>query len=136
MSLKIPTGASLQYLDNLIADLLDTAIVRVFKNDYTPVDGSVLGSFTEANFTGYAQINMSGWSAAALDGNGKAATTADQVTWTMGTPGTTNTVYGIYVVTAAGALLYAERNPSGGILLNTLGQTFSYLPKFTFDSEA
>ena len=136
MSIKVPFLASLQYTDAVIAALLDGAKLRLYKNNYTPVNGSVLGDFTVANFDGYAEINLAAWSAAALDANNKAATAMASQTFTMTAPAATpNDIYGIFVVTAGGVLLYAERNPAGPITMNTAGQTYSYLPRFTGISE-
>lgn len=134
--MKVPYGASLQYVDALTAGLLHNAQLCLFKNNYSPVDATVLGDLTEADFDGYARITLSTWSAAALDGSNKASSAIASQTFTMSAPAATpNTIYGIYVLTAGGALLYAERNPAGGITMNTAGQTYSYLPRFTGKSE-
>lgn len=126
---------ALKLLADNVAGKLAGATIHVFKNDYTPTEASVLGDFTEANFASYAYITSSGWSAPALNAGNKAETVATLATWTMGTPGTTNTIYGVFVKSAAGDLLFAERNPAGGILMATAGQTWSWLPKFTGNSE-
>jgi len=135
MSIKVPYGASLQYTDAIITELLDGAELALFKNNYTPINSSILSNFTEANFTGYSRITLSGWSAAALDANNKAATSLGPQTFTCSGSATPNDIYGIFVLTAGGALLYAERNPAGAVTINTAGQTFSYTPKFTGISE-
>ena len=45
-------GIWLQMLANKVAP--QNLVVKLFKNDYTPVDGSTEANFTEADFTGYA----------------------------------------------------------------------------------
>lgn len=40
-------------------DPLDDYSVRLFKNDYTPVDASVTADFTQADFGGYAAVGIS-----------------------------------------------------------------------------
>lgn len=135
MALKVPQGASLTFLDALIAALLDGGELHAFQNDYTPIGTTVIGDLTEADFDSYAAITLNNWDAASLNPDDKAFTEEDVRTWTMGGSSTPNTVYGVYVTTAGGALLYAERNPAGGVLINTAGQTYSYLPRFTFVSE-
>lgn len=135
MSLKIPYLRSLQYADAIVDALLDGGSLHLFKNDYTPINTTVLGDLTEANFDGYASITLSGWGAAALNGDNKAQVDHAIQTWTKTAGATSNTVYGIFVKTAGGSFLYAERNPAGGTLINTTGQTFSYTPHFTFVSE-
>ncbi len=48
--------------------------LRLFSNDYTPVDTSDSTDFTEAAFTGYAAttLNRSGWDDATTNGDGSA----------------------------------------------------------------
>lgn len=135
MSLKVPYGASLVIQDELALRLLEGGSLHAYKNNYTPINGSVLASFTEADFSGYAAITVVGWTAAALDASNKASVEAAIQTWTRAAGATSNTVYGIYFRSPAGDLLYAERDPAGGFLLDTEGQFYSYLPRFTYRSE-
>jgi len=135
MSIKVPYLASLQYTDAVTAALLENAELCLFKNNYTPINTTILSDLTEANFTGYSRITLTGWSAAALDANNKAATSLGPQTFTCSGGATPNDIYGIFVLTSGGALLYAERNPAGAVTINTAGQTFSYTPKFTGISE-
>jgi len=135
MALKVPYLAALPFVDVMVAGLLEGAFLRVFKNNYTPINTSVLGDFTEADFDGYAEIELLGWSAAALNVDNKGETELAVQVFEMTGNTTPNTVYGIYVVSAANELLYAERNPAGGVLMNTAGQTYSYLPRFTAITE-
>src|SRR5438132_1401876 len=73
--------------------------LHLFKNNYTPVEGSTVANFTEADFGGYAAVSLS-----------NAVQTVDHVawdaiTWTRtGTP--TNTIYGAYVTDNGGTVLY------------------------------
>lgn len=133
--LKIPYTSSLLFQDVISTNLLDGLTIKLFQNDYTPVNTSVAGDFTVATFDGYSNQTLSGFSAAALNVDNKAQTVGDLVTWTKTAGATSNTIYGYYVVTGGGALVYAERNPAGGVLVNTTGQTFSVLPRFTYKGE-
>jgi len=135
MSIKVPNVSELTLLDALISGKLNGAKLRAYQNNYTPVDTSVIGDFTQATFSGYAEITLNTWTAAALNASNKAETSMAAQTWTVAAGGVSNTVYGIYVVDAAGNLLYAEANPAGPVTLNTIGQFYSYLPRFTLKSE-
>lgn len=135
MSLKIPYACALPFVNTITAGLLNGAAIRLFKNDLTPINTTVLADFIQADFTGYAAQTLAGWAVAILDANNKGSSTATVNTWTCSGLAVPNTVYGVYIVSAAGALLYAERNPSGGILVNSIGQTYAYTPVFTFHSE-
>jgi hypothetical protein len=131
MAIKVPYLAALQFTDAVITLLLDGCELALYKNNYTPINTSLLANFTECNFDGYARITLTGWPAAALDANNKAATALAAQTFTCTGAVTPNDVYGMFVVSGAGALMFAERNPSGPITINTAGQTYSYTPKFT-----
>jgi hypothetical protein len=133
--MKVPRGASLKWLQVAIDFQLEGGSLHLFQNNYTPVDTTVVGDLTEATFDGYAANALAGWSAAALDVNNKAATEAPLSTFTKTAGATTNTIYGVYCLDVDGDLAYAERNPAGGVLINTTGQTYSNLPRVTLKTE-
>ncbi|MCK4447173.1 MAG: hypothetical protein KAW56_08825 [Candidatus Marinimicrobia bacterium] len=93
--------------------------LRLFTNDYTPVEGSVVANFTEAVAAGYAAIALAGadWTIATSVG----VTTAEQPQKTF-TFTAASTDYGYYITNNAGTqVLWAERFsdaphtiPSGG----------------------
>lgn len=125
MSIKVPNGAELRILQKLIDELLEGGTLHLFKNNYTPVDGSVIGDFTEADFDGYAPQTVTGWLAAYTNGSGKAETAAGVWTWWKTAGATSNTIYGWFYKDVNGDLYDCERNPGGGVLINTDGQFFS-----------
>lgn len=108
-----------------------TTSVHLFKTDVTPSDISVIGDFTEADFTGYAAQTIAAWDASQID----ALTGRKFMTPTLGTPAIftqtgvvlTNTVYGFWLEDN-GALFFAERfeNP---VQMDTLGKTVTILPR-------
>ena len=93
--------------------------LKLFKNDYTPVEGSEIADFTEADTAGYAAISLAkaDWTIATATG----VTTAEQPQKTFTLTGA-GTHYGYYITDTAGTgLLWAERFsdaphtiPSGG----------------------
>jgi len=109
--------------------------VRLFKNNYTPVAGSVIGSFTEANFSGYTPGSL-GTLAAATTVSGRASTTAGTAnTWTK-SGATGNDIYGYYVTDSGGTVLYwAERGSAAPYSMNTNGEGLSVTPTVTQASE-
>ena len=121
MALLVPNVGEvllLSYSLNKIAPG-DTVLLKLFKNDYTPVEGSVVGDFTEADTAGYSAIALAkaDWTIETAAG----VTTAQQPqkTFTL-TAASVN--YGYYITDIAGTgLLWAERFddaphniPSGG----------------------
>lgn len=85
--------------------------VRLFKNNITPGPSSVLADFTQADYSGYS---AQAWTSSALsgsaDGSGRAYISGAQLTFAHSGGGTSNTVYGVYVVqTGSGVVLLAKR---------------------------
>ena len=85
-------------------------VLKIYSNNYTPGQATVLADFTEATFTGYTGTTFarSAWSSATANPvTNKADIGANQVSWTAGS---SETVYGYYVTTDDGSplLLWAE----------------------------
>ena len=120
MALLVPDVGEvllLSYALNKVAPL--DVKLRLFTNNYTPVEASVLASFTEAVAAGYAAITLTGasWTIASAAG----VTTAEYAEQTF-TLTAASTDYGYYITNNAGTqVLWAERFtdaphtiPSGG----------------------
>ncbi len=129
----------LRLLDYMISSTSVTApyILRLFRNDYTPVEGSTNGSFTEANFTNYVPKTLARatWSAAVTNGSNKAEVSygSSPQSWTCGASG--NTIYGYWVESNDGTpiILWGERFGTSRVLAN--GDVLNITPKFTLASE-
>lgn len=109
--------------------------LRLFKNDITPGVSSALADFTEANFSGYSEGTPS-WGSFALNGSNAAESVASQISYSHNGGGTSNTIYGWYLVEIDGTLgnkvLAAERfaNPitmaaSGDVIRITPTETLT-----------
>lgn len=107
--------------------------LRLYTNDYTPVEGSAVGNFTEATFTGYA--------AASIPGSGATITNADpsEASWSAkvftSSAGSQNqSVYGYYVTNVGSTIaLWAERFTDGPYTIVNNGDTITVTPKLTLD---
>ncbi len=120
MALLVPDVGEVLLLSYALDKVVPgNVFLRLFTNNYTPVEGSVYANFTEATAAGYGEIELEGndWTIATSTG----VTTAEfaQQTFTF-TAASTN--YGYYVVNnAKNQVLWAERYsdaphviPSGG----------------------
>lgn len=89
-------------------------VLKLYKNDYTPVDGSDEADFTEADFTGYAHIDLTAGSwVITLDAPSEAAY-PQQTFSASGLTDPTQQVYGYYVIqVTSGKLIWAERFTDG-----------------------
>lgn len=136
MPLVVPNVGELELLDKLLKDALVTDenyILRLYKVDVTPDANSTVGTFTEADFSGYSAktLNRASWSAA-ITISDKATSQYPQQSWTCGVTG--NTIYGYYVLGAnSGTLLWAERFVASRALED--GDVFQLTPTFTLNSE-
>lgn len=110
----VPDAGAIELLNKTLLSALavaDDYSLRLYRNDYTPVAGSVLASFLEATFAGYFRHTLlrSGWGAPSIvAGRARVEYTASVTDWTC-TAGS-QTIYGYYVVApASGAVAWAER---------------------------
>ena len=132
--------------------LLDAAVgkvaaanlkLKLFKNDVTPSHESTTATFTEANFTGYAEITLTttSWNAGvAGTGTGtalanKASIDYVQQTFTMGVPGTTNVIYGYYITDTAGTTLLGAERFAASQSMALSGDSIKITPKLTLSTE-
>jgi len=137
LSLKVPDAGELVFLENLAVALLNGARVLLYQNNYTPVDGSVLGDFTEADFDGYtANGQVLGSHSTPAIVSGRATTTWTPKIWTHDGGATANLIYGYYVVDGSlTELLFAERDPAGPRSLGVLGDAINVFVTFTNKTE-
>lgn len=113
MALHVPDVGKVRLLDMLVdGDGFSGVRCRLYKNSVTISDATVLGDFTEANFSGYSQSTPSFGSASIVSGKGKIIEGSFE-TFIHNGGGTSNSVYGYYVVdSATPELLWAEAFPS------------------------
>jgi len=86
--------------------------VHLFKNDYTPVDATVIGDLVEADFTGYARQDFDPVDFAAPTWTPHVAQILLSVFLTFTASGalsTPQTTYGYYVQDEDGELVWVER---------------------------
>lgn len=137
MPLKVPYGASIEFLEALRLNLLQGAALHAYTTNYTPTNADVAATYLamEASFGGYSPITLNSWGASFLNGANQAETDEAIRTWSATGSGLPVTIYGIFVLSNSGDLLYAELNPLGGITLVNPGDAFSYQPVFTDESK-
>lgn len=92
--------------------------LKLFTNDYSPVEGTVAGDLTEATGAGYAEIALT---RASFTVSGDTASYAQQTfTFTGAEP----TIYGYYIVeTSSGKLILSERFSDAPYAIPTGGGT-------------
>lgn len=105
--------------------------LRLFKSNTTPGETTVVGDLTEATFTGYAAITLTGasWSTAA--GDPATGSYAEQ-TFTSNADQTPESIYGYYLTRETdGDLIAAERFSNGPYVIANNGDTIKLTPTIT-----
>jgi hypothetical protein len=109
--------------------------VGLFKNDRTPRVGDTIAAYTEADFSGYAgRKDAVGWTAPIMSG-GHAVSQANSLSWRQNGGATSNNIYGVFYVDAAGDLLFAERDPRAPVLVDPDHRGYTFRPVLTDTSE-
>lgn len=117
-------------LDRLRLDNNALKTLKLFQNNHVPAVGDTNANYTEATFSGYASSALGTWNAAFLNGSNQGEIDANAVTFTHNGGGTSNTVYGAYVVDNAGDVVYAEKF-SAPLTFASNGDSVTYTPRFT-----
>jgi hypothetical protein len=100
-------------------------VLRLFKNNITPADSDTAGTYTEAAFTGYSAITLTGasWGAA----SGGTISFAQQTFTCSGT--SSENIYGYYVTqTTSGILIWSERDASAPFAVANSGDALKVTP--------
>ena len=134
MSLKVPNGGELKLMDAIRTYLNSNAYLKLFKNDKAPGDTDTTAGYTEADFPGYAGIQLASWSAAVTNADGKGELNETARTFTMTGSSPTNTIYGYYVTDGSNNLLWAER-AAAPYAMDANGKTYTVVPKLTGRTE-
>jgi len=139
MALKVPQEGEIELLDKMLKDALSTDesyLLRLYKNNKTPVDADGTSDYTVATFTDYYNRTLTRtlWNAAQTNGTKAESSygTAPE-SWTCGATG--NTIYGYWVEAAtSNKCLWAERFATSRVLAD--GDVLNITPKFTLTSES
>ncbi len=134
MTLVLPDTGELIALKALFNNTAGQDVkIKLFTNNITPSESDTAGTYTEANFTGYAALTLLGANWTFTGGAPSSASYAQQ-TFASTANQATQQVYGYFVVQAtSGTLLYAERFPAGPYPIANNGDQILVTPTFTAD---
>lgn len=108
--------------------------VRLFQNNAPISHNTVVTDLVEADFTGYAPIQpQNGTVQVSLDGQGRAVTLYDLVTW-LKNGATGNLIYGYYYTNAGGGLMGLEKWDTP-VDMTVNGQILQFVPQDTEGSQ-
>lgn len=133
MVIKVTDNGEKTLIDWMLNSTGTNIVLRLYKNDYTPVFNSIAANFTQADFTGYASVTLTrgNWNTPVTNVLGAAEIQYNtDVSWTTTT---SQSVYGYYVTDLSGNVLFAERFSQTRALVN--GDSLTISPRFTLKSE-
>jgi UDP-glucose 4-epimerase len=135
MALQTPDVGDARLLDYMLKTNKPASLwLRLYTNDYTGVDGSVIADFTVMDMAGYAEADLAAanWTIGTV-GNVTTATSAAEV-FTM-TADTAHSVYGYYVVDKTGSeqVMWSERFSDAPHTIPAGGGTQTITCKITCD---
>lgn len=130
MALLVPTTG-----ENLVLEMIvnktaaQNLVLKLFQSNTTPAEGDTDATYTEATFSGYSAVTLTGasWGAASAGSIAYA-----EQTFTHNGGGTSNSIYGYYMVqTTSGTLLLAERDGAAPFTLQNNGDNVKITPAIT-----
>lgn len=105
MAVVLPNVSKSAWLAALLA--ANTPLeCRLYDNNVTPGNSTVIGDFNEASFAGYALQNLS-FGTITINGSNKAQSVATELTFTLSAG--TATIYGIFVTDSGGTLIFCAK---------------------------
>lgn len=108
-------------------------VLKLFKNNITPVEADTEAAYTEADFTGYASIALTPASWVTTAG-APSDVTYPQQTFLSSAGAQNQNVYGYYIIqTTSGKLIAAERFTDGPYNIVNNGDAIKVTPKITQD---
>lgn len=132
MALLMPAVGEVEALKRMLNySATGNVVLHLYSNNYTPVEGSTVASFTECTASGYAAKTLTGssWSITTTS-NVTTASYAEQ-TFTFSAA---QVVYGYYVTDAANAIvLWAELFSGSPFNIPSGGGSVKVTPKITLE---
>ena len=110
MTLVVPNTGEQVLLDAATGKTAATTLtLRLFSNNYTPINSTVAGDVAQVSGGGYAGIALTAASWTTTPGSPTSSAYPEQTFTFTGATDSPGTIYGYYVTNAAGTLIWAER---------------------------
>lgn len=131
MALLVANVGEDKFLANIVNKTApENLVLKLFKSNTTPAEGDTAVTYTEADFTGYSSVTLTG---ASWTISNPTASYAQQ-TFTSSAGSQNQPVYGYYLVGASdGVLRWAERFTDGPYTIVNDGDQIKVTPRITLD---
>lgn len=131
MALLVPDTGEIYMLQNIVGKnaTANTLYLKLYQNAVTPGEANTVADYTEANFTGYANIALTGASWTVSSASGYSNATYAIQTYTSSAAQSTQQIYGYYVTSGPGGqLLWAEKFTDGPYPITNNGDAIKVTP--------
>lgn len=127
MALNVPDVGENKIVEMVVNKTApENLVLKLYSNNITPADSDTAGTYTEATFAGYSAITLTGASWGAASGG---VTSFAQQTFTRSSTGTTENIYGYYVIqTTSGVLIWSERDGAAPAAMTNSGDNIKLTP--------
>lgn len=129
MAIVVPNAFEVLVLEWILNNV--NLSLRLYSNDYTPVEGSTLASFTEVAGGGYTPktLTAGGWTVTA--GDPSFGTYAQQIFNFTGATNAPGTIYGYFILDPSNVVRWAERFPGANVPFTPIsGSSIKINPRF------
>lgn len=140
MSIVIPDAAKVEWLKRALYGNAgsENLSLRLFKNNITPADSDVAGTYTVADFTGYSNVTLTSsqsagtWAVPTAVSNKATSTYGTNATWTATSD---QTVYGWYMLFSSSGIIAASQAFAGGgkALVGANSDQLTIVPRLQLD---
>lgn len=116
MTIHATDEGAIELLNDMLRNIDEDKILHLYQNNLTLDESTVIGDFTECDFTGYTQVTLTNtsWSEAGIvDGVAYSWYGNDPLEYTCASG--SNMIYGYYVTNETGDLLWCESCFAGRI---------------------
>lgn len=133
MALVVPNAAE-EVILTLLLSIAEGLDLKIFQNNYTPIESSATVDFTEATFTGYASIQLSAANWGYTQGDPTVALYNAAQTFTSTAGSQNQSCYGYYIERrTTGDVMWAERFTDGPYVIVNNGDSFSVTPRISLE---
>lgn len=134
MTLLVPNNGESDLLSfGLNKSAPENGVLRLYQNDITPSETDTAASYTEATFTGYAAVTLTGASWTIVEGAPSEASYAQQA-FVSSADQTLQAIYGYFVTRiTSGRIAWAERFSAAPYNIENNNDTINVTSKITLD---
>jgi len=124
-------GCQTELRDWLNFEAAQNMVLKLYSNNQTPGKTDTEANYTEATFTGYSAVTLTGGSWTVTSANPAVASYAQQ-TFTSSANQSTQNIYGYFVIqTTSGKLMWAERFSDAPVPITNNGDNIKITPQVT-----